>query len=332
MTRVVARILAAASNKRVVDEGSDHTLLSTAVAADSLLGELDALATLISGLEVTDDALGAARAEVLADIQKRRGDDPALTATTLAAESIQPSRGDGRRGGIRKEVEAIELADVQAFWRAHFTAGNARLVMTGRADPALRAHIDKAFGALPAGDPPTQRPPGQSTVIGTLVMGDAPTSVALAVPAPPPSDPRFPAFLVLAARLAGDASGWSARYDPVALPDTLFVTGEVGTSEPAEPAAARIRADATTRLDKPLEPADVSAARERFAWLLDDGRERCKDDPRKLAIAQARRTQLQLGERDLGKALEAVSQDDLSDAAKLFDPKRTTTVIAGGKL
>jgi len=50
-------------------------------------------------------------------------------------------------------------------------------------------------------------------------------------------------FLVLAARLMGEAPGsrgWAASYDPVAVPEALFVTGAVRPGEGAEPAAAPI--------------------------------------------------------------------------------------------
>jgi predicted Zn-dependent peptidase len=341
MTEVVRRIFSASvapeQAERRVDGGSDHTVYSAVVSGDRLGAELDAAAGRMARLEIGEAALEAARTEVLAGIRQRSGGDAPLTAMTDAAESIQPSRGNGRRGGIAAEVEAITIAEVDAFWRAHFTPANARLVIVGRIDAAAaRASVDAAFGALPPGDPAVLRPPGESTVIGTLVMGDAPTAVAIAVPAPPPSDDLYPAFLVLAARLQDGAPGartWASSFDPIVQSDTLFVTGGVQPPEAPEPAAARIRAEVTALLGKELGPAEVAAARERFglfAGLKDADPTTCKADPRRLAIARARRAQLGLEKVDLGAGLDEVTQAEVTDAVALFDPKRTTAVIAGG--
>jgi zinc protease len=342
MAELVARTLSASAPeraKRTVESGSDYILYSVVAAGDQLLGEIDAAAASMMRLQVGAVELRAARAQVLEELAKRSGGDAPLTAMTYAAESLQPSRGNGRRGGVADEVEAIDPPAVDSFWRAHFKPSNARVVVLGRIDATkVRAHVEQAFGQIPAGKAPALRPPTESTVIGNLVMGDAPTAVALAVPAPEPSDPVYPAFLVLAARLIGAAPGsldGAASYDPLARPETLFVTGVVQPGEGAEPAAVRLRSEATKLLAPALTPADVAAARERFGLFLglhELDPKSCAADPRGIAVARARRAQLDLGKLNLGEALDKTTQQQLDEAAALFAPKRTTAVIAGGTI
>ena len=340
MAEVVGRILASSGGEnRVVEIGADHTLDAIVVPSDRLLEEIDRAAARIATAELGDDAVATARAAVLADVAARHGGDPSLTARSYAAESVQPTRGNGWRGGVAAEVEAIDRAQVEAHRRAQLHPGAARLVVAGRFDAsAVRARIERAFASLPAGTPPVAREPADSTVTGTLVMGDAPSVVALAVPAPPPADPLYAPFLVLASRLLGSTSqgeSWDATYDPIAQPETLLVVGAVRPGEQAEPAAARIRAEVSAILARPLAPADVDAARERFGSFLGvDELEpaRCDDDPRALAVARARRAQLGLDAAALREALEGTTPEQVAASVTRFEPTRTAAVIAGGAI
>lgn len=341
MVRVLERALAASVGGVATaqfESGSAHSLYSVVLPRDQVDAELVRIAARLTRLELTEAQFVAARAAVLADIEQRSGGDPELTALTYAAESIQPSPGGGRRGGVASEVEGIDRDAAVAFWAAHFKPRNARLVVLGNVDrAAATTSIEQALTPIEAGKPPSPRPPGESRVIGTLVMGETPSAVAMAVPAPPPEDERFSTFLLLAARLSSAAPGaaWTARYDPVRLPETLFVTGPVGPAEGAEPAAARIRADALRKLQSPLAPADRAAARERFGGFIGLGElqpRECAGDPRALAIARARRGQLDLAKLKLTDALDAATQDAFAAGTSFFDASRTTTVIAGGAI
>ena len=130
--------------------------------------------------------------------------DPRSSAMNRAAEALRPSRGGGLRGGVAKEIEAMTLAEVDAFRRAHYGGATARLIVAGHFDvDEVSKRIKGGLATLPAGKAPEPRAPAASRVTGTLVMGDAPSAMALAVPVPEPKDPLYPAFLVLAARLAG---------------------------------------------------------------------------------------------------------------------------------
>ena len=328
LAHVVER--AVAQRERPVEVGADHAVTAVVVRGDQVGGEIEGVAARMTTLGLTAAELERGKAEVIAELTQRRGGDAALTALSFAAESVQPTRGNGWRGGVAAEVAAIDLAAAEGFGRAHWKPINARLVVIGRFDATkVRQQIEAAFAGVPPGAPPVLRAAPETTVTGTLVMGNAPAAVAIAVPAPALTDPLYPAFLILAARLAPSA------YDPLAQPETLFVTGPVTAGEPAEAAATRLRDETAALLARPLAPAEVAAARTRFAGLLGvDALEpaACQRDPRGFAIARARRAHLTIDGERLTAALAATTQAQLDEAAALFSPKRTAAVIAGGAI
>ena len=335
--RVLASSAAAGRAKRTVETGSEHTLYSVAADADHLLEELGDVAAWMSQTAPSEADLERERARLLEELSRLDGADAAATAVSLAEESVQPSRGNGKRLGIAAEVEAITLAELRAFWQAHFKPGNARIAVVGRFEgDEVRAAIETAFAPLASGTPPEARPPADATVKGTLVMGEAPTAVAVAVPAPPLSSPLYPAFLILAGRLLDAPSQgrtWEVRYDPISRPELLLLTGPVGPAEQPEPAASRIRGEVDGILARPLAAADRDRAKQRFQLLLEPGLVDplvCAEDPRALARARARRPDL--AEAPSPKAIDAVSPEQLEEARALFGTKRTAAVIAGGAI
>jgi hypothetical protein len=228
---------------------------------------------------------------------------------------------------------------VHGFWQAHFRPGNARITVAGRFDAdKARARIESAFGPLPAGTPPVPRVPAESSVRGTLVMGSLPSAVAIAVPSPAPSDPLFAPFLLLAGRLLEKPSqvrSWEARYDPLGRPDLLFLTGPVGQAESPEPAAVRIRSEAAAILARAHAPEDVARARETFRLFLEPRSldpKLCAKDPRALARARVRQAQLHPGDSSVRDALARITPEQIEEAARLFDARHSTAVIAGGDL
>lgn len=343
MAQLAGRVLAAMKPdgraERTVSTGSDYTLYSLVVPADKLLEELDDVAAWMSRTAPTETDLERERAELLAEIAELSGTDATATAMRLAEESMRPSRGEGKRKGIASEVEAITLEELQAFMRSHFAPGTSRVVISGKFDvDPTRARIEGAFSRLPAGSAPTLREATGATVRGTLVMGETPSAVAIAVPAPLPGDDLFGPFLVLAARLAAqpaEGKSWDTGYEPLMRPELLFVTGAVGQAEQPEPAAARIRAEVAEILAAPLTPEDLTRARERFALVVDADLldpQVCAKDARAFASARALRAHLGLDGAKIAKSLDAASAEQLTEAAALFDTKHSAAVIAGGAI
>jgi hypothetical protein len=339
MAHVAGRVLATSAGagraERLVDTGNDYTLYSVVVPAVRLPEEVDEVASWMSKFTPSEADLGRVRTSLLAELSKQQGDDAQQTAVALAEEALQPARGNGKRRGLASEVQAITLAELQAYWKETFKPGNARITVAGRFDAeAVRVRIETALGPVAAGEPPTQRPPPDSSVKGTLVMGNAPKAVAIAVAAPAANDPLFGPFLVLAARLAekpAQPRTWDVAYDPIKRPETLLITGPVGPAEQPEPAAARMRAEAATILTRPLAPADLAAAKDRYKLLIEPRSVEpaiCAKDARAFAVARARSAQLKV--EGVSQAIDAATAEQLGEASRLFEPKRSAAVIAGG--
>ncbi|HMY20597.1 MAG TPA: hypothetical protein PKA58_29935, partial [Polyangium sp.] len=58
----------------------------------------------------------------------------------------------------------------------------------------------------------------------------------------------------------------------------------------------------------------------------------CAKDARAFAIARARGAQMKMNTAEVTKALESVTKEQLEETAKLFGPKQSAAVIAGGAI
>ena len=320
--------------------GADYTLQTVVAPTGRILDEIDAAALRMSHPLVTDSDLARERSRLVSDLAAQQEGDALAVAMFRAAEAVRPSRGGGLRGGVVKELTAITANDVDAFRRMHYGAATARLVIAGHIDVAeTTRRVREGFASITPGAMPAARPPAASSVTGTLVMGDAPTAAALAVPAPAPKDPLYPAFLALAARLTGPAEAarpWKAEFDPLAGPDILFVTATLTPTptQPAEPAAARMREQVKAVVAAPLAPDEPARVIERFGAALGlspPTPDSLAAGPGEAVVAAARRAQLGIDGTALLKALGTIAPDQMTAAAALFDAKSSAAVVAGGK-
>jgi zinc protease len=319
----------------VVRSGSDHLTMAVAVPLANLDEELDDFAARMGGLQIGDADLERERPALLEELARLRGGDAALAAMSFAAEAIRPSRG-GWRGGVPREIEKISADEAEAFWREHGKPANARLVIVGDVDPArVRARIEAAFGKIPAGSAAPRRAPAASTVTGTLVMGDQPSALALAVGVPAPSEALYPAFLILAARLSSASHSWKVSFSPLEQPEVLLVTGSLEPEERPDDAAARIHKEISALTAAGPSSSELRAAPATFAASLGTAPlkpEACAHDPVRVAFVKARSAQLHVDGHGLGQALETVTAAQLAEAARLFEPQRTPAVVAGGAI
>jgi len=311
--------------------GADYTYYGLSVPPERLNDEIDDTVLRMSTLAPTDADLTRERQRVLDQIATMQEKDPLMAATNKASESLRPSAGGGLRGGVAAEIQAMTFAEVDAFRRTYYGAATARLVIAGRFDLAeVSKRVRAAFSTVPAGKVPQPRPPAGARVTGTLVMGDLPSAVALAVPVPDPKDPVYPAFVVLATRLATNVVGhpWKANFAPLARPDTLLVTSTIPKDQPAEAFAEKLRGDVMGIVKAPLGPDEPALALTKFGGVLGL---RPAATPLETAFALGRRTQLGFEPKSLQHAIETVTQEQMATAAKLFDAKSSAAVIAGGK-
>ena len=319
------------------ETGADDTLYAVEVPAGQLLDELDDAALRMASLMLTDADLDRERARLLADLAATQEHDPISVAMLRAAESVRPTRGNGLRGGVPGEIEAMSLDEESTASKGSYGGATARLVVAGHFDVAdATKRIQASFGKAPGAKAAPARAPSGASVKGTLVMGSVPSAVALAVPVPDPKDPIYPAFLVLAARLL-DASGaghtWRADFAPLARPDILFVTSPIPVGQAPEPFAAQLRAEVNKIVGAAPGGDDIEHATDRFGSTL--GMTPVRSDmltsaPIETAFEIARRAQLGIDGVALAQAAQAIKPEQLAAAAKLFDNQSSAAVIAGG--
>jgi len=99
------------------------------------------------------------------------------------------------------EVSGYTLADIKDFYAKGFAASRTHLYIVGKFDAAaVKAEINKAFGAWAKGTPPTRNVPN---VVGrrsfaSINRADSPQStIYLGMPAPSASDPDYVKFVVM---------------------------------------------------------------------------------------------------------------------------------------
>lgn len=310
--------------------GTDYTVLATVVPSARTLDEIDDVAARMGDLRITEEDLARERPRLLSEIGNMFGGSGmlALGASNLASESVAPTPG-GRRGGVAAEVEALSVAELEAHWKAYYKPSNARLVIAGSFDSgAVRRRIEERFSALPAGRPPTARPPAVVTDMAKpVITGVSPYAIALAYAAPAPGTPVYPAFLVLAARLAEAIPG-HVTFAPLDRPDVLLVFDTTERGEGAIEALARLERSVAATCALPLTSADTARAETMFGLFIRPAPSAMiAANPYLAAFGHGRRAQLGLDTSPISFA--DVGAEDLREAASIFAVRRGGAAAVG---
>jgi predicted Zn-dependent peptidase len=337
---VIGNLLPAQLSKRGIQIAEVHvsptaTHFVLQFAEADLARTVQALGGLVSGWDPSEEQVASAKAAALSEIARRRGGDPRLTALSYADESIRSSRAEGHLGGIASDLEALTTEEVKARLDAVYAPANLTLAIAGEIDGKVVAKlIDSSFGKA-TGTKASLREHGHSKVSGTLVMGSAPSVVALAIGAPPTKDPAYVGFLVLSVRLLESDVLQEVIYRPLQRPETLFVVKKFGAEEQADPAASALRGEVDAIITQPFSERDVQLVKQRFASLLgfqDLEPDQCARDPRALASSRALRASLHFDPAQLRASLEKMDDSGLDAARESFQARRTVAVAGGGEI
>ena len=324
--------------------GDSYTVLATVVPNADLEAELRARAARMGDLRITEDDLRREKPRLVEEVENMFGGLPELAASNLARVAIHPSPAGGRKGGLPGDVAAITTGELAAAWRARYTPPAAHLVLAGGFDPKpARGWIEREFGSLASGSPaspPRSAGPANPGVRVVAIHPRRPMSkpaVSLAYRAPSPADELYPAFLVLAARLATRfvASASSGMPPAVAYsflddPEVLFVNGVVEPGETAAGAVARLDERVGAAVSARLTPADIAAARNVYGTMLGVApmpAMMLRHNPYGVAFSLARSEQMGIDGAVLGAKWKTLSGDSLIAAAAVFAPERRAAVV-----
>lgn len=192
--------------------GVDYVLLSMATLEDTFDESLALLADMVRKPTLSKE-----------EFERRRAQH---VATATAALSDPNSRvtvgmhhvlfGEGYAGpppsGLKRSLEAIQLADLKAQVRRLTVPDGAHFVVVGKiAEADARAAIERHFSGWKGKRAATSRPPGQSLPGGQVYFMDFPgaaqSALAVAMPAGGAADPNFFRELVMNERVGGAFTG-----------------------------------------------------------------------------------------------------------------------------
>jgi zinc protease len=316
-------------------------VVATVFPRGDLEAELRNASARMGDLRVTADDLARERPRVLDEVSNMFGRFPALGAMNNARELIRPSPQGGRKGGLPEHIRNITVEDVRAHWGHYYKPRNAILVLAGAVDAgAVRKAVTEHFdGIAPGEEVPAAPEPGKpkfGAVREFAVKSSQPqaqSDACLAYDAPEPGSDLYAPFLVLvtrlwacAGKLGGGPGGLPVYFTPLDDGAVVAVSTPAKRGETAAQAFAGLEAFVAEAVEPKLVEDELATVRQTFGFLL--GTTSLPDPalattPYGVAISLGRREQLGIDPAKLGRALGAVTDQELRRAAnEVFTPSR----------
>jgi len=195
-------MLAAASNM-------DATQISARSLKRTFPALLEVLADVVRHPTFPTAEVDRQRASRLASLVQQRENANAVAGAVMAAALYGPSHPYGfTELGTEASNRALTREDMEAFWRGHFVANNAALVVSGQITVAeLRPLVERVFGDWAQGTPAVPALGDPVTTPARLVLVDKPgaqqTQLRVATIGLPRSTPDYEAVEVMNEALGG---------------------------------------------------------------------------------------------------------------------------------
>jgi zinc protease len=192
--------------------GVDYVLLSMATLEDTFDESLALLADIVRKPTLSKDEFERRRAQHVATATAALSDPNSRVSVGMHHVLF----GDGYAGlppaGLKRSLEAIQIADVKAHVRKLTVPDGAHFVVVGKIDEAeARAAIERHFSGWKGKRVPSTRPAGKSLPGGQVYFMDFPgaaqSALAVAMPAGGAADPNFFRELVMNERIGGAFTG-----------------------------------------------------------------------------------------------------------------------------
>jgi zinc protease len=230
------------------------------------------------------------------------------------------------------------VEDVRAHWGHYYKPRNAILVLAGAVDAVRKAVTEHFSGLAPGEEIPAAPKPGKpkfGAIREIAVKSSQPhaqSEACLAYDAPEPGSDLYAPFLVLVARLWASASkrdGGPVRvtvHSPI-LDDPAVLGVTIQAKEEAAPRVfANLEAFVAEAVGPKLAGNELATVRQMFGFFL--GTTSLPDpvlamNPYGVAFSVGRREQLGIDPAKLGRALGAVTDQELRRAAnEVYTPSR----------
>jgi zinc protease len=333
--------------------GDRYTVFSGVFPAKNIDQEIADAAARMADLRVTTADLEREKPRLLEELENMFVRFPALAAQNNARELIRPTPRGGRHGGVPDQVRALTPSDIQSYWKRFYKPANAILALAGNLDgPAVRKSIEDHFANLIPGEkPPAAGEPGKPAAINSEKLNVVSPRVAqderlacIAYPAPMPANDLYAPFLVLVARLWGNAEqlgGGRAGemptfFTPIDDGAFLSLSSPVRTGESPGQAFGRLEKYVRETIEPALGGQELAVVRQQFGFLL--GTMELPDNllaqnPYGVCFSLARREQLGLDAAQLDRKLGGVTEKQMRVAAKEFfdQARRVQTFVSEQK-
>jgi zinc protease len=193
----------------------DAARVSASALGKTLEPTLDLIVKIVAQPAFAASELTRVKSDLLTALEQRRDRPPEISSIVLSEALFGPASAYGHpRTGVRADVQGFTVADVQAFYRAHWNPAAMTLVVVGDVDThALEAKLAAGLGAWrPTGASPVA-PPGAAPakLAHRLLLVDRPgaaqSDVRIGTVGPDRHDPRYFAFEVLRTTFGGGFTG-----------------------------------------------------------------------------------------------------------------------------
>jgi predicted Zn-dependent peptidase len=324
--------------------GKNYTVIAAVFPPGRLNAELADAASRLSNLKPQQSDLQREIPRMQVELLNMYEKMPFLMAQNLAVNLRVPHRPNSRKGGVIEQINSITLEQINQRLQAYYKPANATLIIAGNIEiDKIRQAVIKVFSEIDAG----------TKIKSPVYQADAPESlvtfwpskplspqgyVALAINAPKPTDKRFPAFLILAARLQMKAkelnppkNTFPVAYAVLDRPEALLVHFPVAPGGNAEAVASKLAKFVADKTTEPLSSKDKIIARQMFGFAL--GLQPYPDkvlaqNVYGVALSAGMRKQLKIDHNQLVQKLNAVTQAELTQTAReFFSPDKYSTAL-----
>ncbi|MCX7046277.1 MAG: insulinase family protein [Candidatus Sumerlaeota bacterium] len=325
----------------------DYTIMAGVFPKERLSEELLDAASRMSDLNIQPGDLAREIPRMENELANMYGGMPNLAAMNTAAGMAAPLPLAGaRKGGIISQIKSIQVQTLRDRMKTYYKPRNAILVIAGAIDAeAAKQLVADAFARIESGQPigkpiPAARPSEQSKTIDVNPLApDAQSHAALAIRAPEPASPAFPAFLILTARLQKNAASlrmpagaFPVMYAALDQPHVLFVQLAAKPGEDPEAVLRALKEYVRATCAEKLNGGDARDTVNAFGYpfnLVPLSDRALTGNLYGAAMCPGRMRQMGLDSERLAEKIKAVTDAELTDARdKFFSDSAIAAAIA----
>jgi zinc protease len=223
----------------------DQTTYFETLPKDQLDLALRIEADRLGHLLIPEKEVEAERGAVLAELHGYENDPATVLNDAVVYTSLLAHPYRNNTIGWESDVKAIQRSDLVAFYREHYKAANAVLVVVGDVDTkAVRKRVTELFGKYPPSEPTplpaTSEPPQLGDRRVDLEGAGGASYFEIVYRAPAAGSPDFPAFVLMQELLGGgDGVNFDQGLGGASVRDGALLKGVAADMETWLPPAAQ---------------------------------------------------------------------------------------------